>query len=148
MLEFGKCPDPALWNKRMFWLEEQLSAAETGFVYVLSEHATTLFMDMELAYCAGAWVSVIVMSIAVIDAHLRETEAGDNKIGTAKLLTNFYAGEDIDWLRQLRNRYVHHNIDNPTKETDDWYSNQEILEKHATQAMQMTIAALYQNPGI
>jgi hypothetical protein len=148
MIEFGKCPSPELWKKRMRWLEEQLADAETGFSYVLSEHATTLFMDMELAFCAGAWVSVITMSISVIDAHLRETEAMNNNIGTAKLLTDFYAGTDIDWLRRLRNRYVHHNIDSPTIETNDWYSNQEVLEEQATKAVQMTITALYQSPGI
>lgn len=144
---FGECPKPEVWNKRMAWLEEQLLTAEKGGSYLLSEHATTLFMDMELAFCAGAWISVIVMSVAVIDAHLRETEAMDNRIGTAKLLNYFYEGGNINWLRQLRNKYVHHNLDNPLTETNDWYSNQDQLEKYAIDAMQMTISALFQSPG-
>lgn len=61
---------------------------------------------MHWAYCAGAWISVVVMAVSSIDSLLRETEAGDNRIGTATLLMEFYEGEgdQIDWLRKLRNR--------------------------------------------
>ena len=53
----------------------------------------------------------------MIDAHLRETEAKYNKIGTAKLLNEYYGGsEDINWLRKLRNSYVHVDIDIPALE--------------------------------
>jgi hypothetical protein len=31
---------------------------------------------------------------------------------------------------------------------NDWFDNQEQLEKDATRAMKMTISALFQNPGI
>jgi hypothetical protein len=44
----------------------------------------------------GAWLSVIILSVSMDDAHLRETEAMDKNIGTAKLLKDFYYGEDID----------------------------------------------------
>jgi len=104
-------------------------------------------MDMQIAYCSGAWISVVIMSVSVIDAHLRETEAMDSRIGTAKLLTEYYEGEDIDWLRQLRNKYVHHNLDNPILEMNDWFDKQDELEFNATKAIRMTIKALFQNPG-
>lgn len=130
------------------WLEEQIEKANVGGSYILSEHATTLFMDMELAFCAGAWISVVVMSVSVIDVHLRETKAMDNKIGTAQLLSKYYEGENIDWLRQLRNKFVHLNLDNTLIETTDWYNNQQQLEKYAIEAMQMTISALFQSFGI
>ena len=141
-------PDKDVWNKRRQWLDEELEKAETGLVYAVSDHSTALFMDMQIAFCSGAWISIVIMSVSVIDSHLRETEAMDTSIGTAKLLKEYYEGEEIDWLRQLRNKYVHHNLDKPFFEMNDWFNNQEQLEKDATKAMRMTISALFQNPGI
>lgn len=140
-------PKIEVWNRRREWLNKELENAETGLSYLVSDHSTALFMDMQVAFCAGAWISVIVMSISVIDSHLRETESGDNSIGTAKLLQDFYEGEEIDWLRKLRNRYVHHNLERPFLEINAWF-NQTELERDAYKAMRMTIAALFQNPGI
>ncbi|MGH2664836.1 hypothetical protein [Flavobacterium sp.] len=140
-------PNRENWQKRRDWLDTELENAQTGFSYLVSDHSIALFIDMEIAFCSGAWISVVIMSVSVIDAHLRETEAMDNKIGTAKLLSEYYEGEDIDWLRQLRNKYVHHNLDKPIFEINDWYSNQEQLELEATKAILMTIKAIFQSPG-
>lgn len=141
-------PDKDTWRRRRQWLDTELEKSEIGLVYAVSDHSTALFMDMQIAFCSGAWISVVIMSISVIDSHLRETEAMDTSIGTAKLLSDYYEGEDIDWLRQLRNKYVHHNIDKPLIEMNDWFDNQEKLEKDAKKAIKMTILALFQNPGI
>ncbi len=137
---------PELWHKRNSWIEKLLSDSEIGS-YLVSEHSTALFFDMNRAYCAGAWISVVVMAVASIDSHFRETESGDNKIGTAKLFKDYYEGDDIDWLRKLRNRYVHMNLDEPFLEMDTWLKNQEQLEADATKAIQIAIKAFYQNPG-
>lgn len=141
-------PDKNIWSKRRQWLDDELEKAETGLMYAVSDHSTALFMDMQIAFCSGAWISIVIMSVSVIDSHIRETEAMDTSIGTAKLLKEYYEGEEIDWLRQLRNKYVHHNLDKPLIEMNDWFDNQEQLEKNAIKAMKMTISALFQNPGI
>lgn len=141
------CPNNEIWQKRRDWMEAELEAAQTGGSYLVSDHSIALFMDMQLAFCAGAWISVIIISVSVIDSHLRETEAMDNNIGTAKLLSDYYEGPDIDWLRQLRNKYVHHNLNNSLFEINDWYNKQAQLESDATKAITMTINALFQNPG-
>jgi hypothetical protein len=146
-MDLFEYPNREIWQKRRNWLDKELEKAETVFSYLLRNHSTTLFMDMLIAYCSGAWLSVVIMSGSVIDAHLRETEAMDDKIGTAKLLTEYYEGENIDWLRQLRNRYVQHNLTKPILEINDWFINQEQLELNATKANEMTIKALFQNPG-
>lgn len=145
-MDLFEYPNREIWQKRRNWIDSELEKAEAGFSYLVSDHSTALFMDMQIAYCSGAWLSVVIMSVSVIDAHLRETEALDDKIGTAKLLTEYYEGENIDWLRQLRNRYVHHNLDKPILEMNDWFINQEQLELNATKAIEMTIKALFQNP--
>jgi hypothetical protein len=146
-MDVFNCPKPEVWQERQNWLYEELEKAETGFSYLVSDHATALFMDMHIAFCSGAWLSVVIISVSVIDAHLRETEAMDNKIGTAKLLSDFYSGEDINWLRQLRNKYVHHNIDKPIFGINDWFDSQTELESKARRAVKMTISALFQSPG-
>lgn len=136
------------WIKRRHWINNELEQAEIGLVYACSDHATALFMDMQIAFCASAYISVVVMSISVIDAHLRETDAMDTSIGTASLLNTCFEGNDINWLRQLRNKYVHHNVDRPILEINHWFNHQSQLEEDATKAMKITISTLFQNPGI
>lgn len=145
LLEF---PDNEIWSKRNKWIEDEIENSMTGFSYLVSDQATALFYDLQACYSIGAWLSVIVLSVSVIDAHLRETEAMDNKIGTAKLLNEYYEGsEDINWLRKLRNSYVHIDIDNPALEMNVQYTDREKLEQDATLAVKMVIKALFQNPG-
>jgi 3-keto-L-gulonate-6-phosphate decarboxylase len=135
-----------LWQQRRDWIDQELEEAEVG-VHDTCDHAVALFFDMAIAYCAGAWISVIVMSVSVIDAHLREVEAMNDKIGTAKLLNDYYIGDNINWLRKLRNSYVHFDTDNPVLGMNAHFENQEQMEKDATMAIEMTIKALFQNPG-
>ena len=112
---YGQIP-PEIWQQRQNWIDEELEKAEVAG-HAMSDYALVLFQDMELAYCAGAWISVIIMSVSIIDAHLRE-DVGDDKMGTAQLFSNYYEGENIDWLRRLRNKYVHYNINNPILDLD------------------------------
>lgn len=146
LLEF---PKNKIWSKRNKWIEDEIENSMTGFSYMVSDHATALFYDLQACYSIGAWLSVIVLSVSVIDAHLRETEAMDNKIGTAKLFNEFYEGpEDINWLRRLRNTYVHLDIDNPALDMNIQFSDRTKLEEDATKAVRMVIKSLFQNPGI
>ncbi|HNP95378.1 MAG TPA: hypothetical protein PKJ63_07105 [Cyclobacteriaceae bacterium] len=142
-------PSRELWERRSLWIEKEIEEAEIGMSYLASEHSVALFYDMQRAYCAGAWISVVVMAVSSIDSQLRETEAGENNIGTALLLRNFYAGEkdEIDWLRKLKNKYVHLNLDQSFLESDTWFENQPQLEVDATKAMKIAIRAFYQSPG-
>lgn len=146
-MDLSECPDKEVWLQREAWIDKLIEDSETG-CYLVSDHSTALFMDMRIAYCAGAWLSVVVMAVSVIDAHLRETEAMDSKIGTAKLLKDFYTGEDIDWLRILRNKYVHLDLEKPVLEMNHWFDNQIEMQKNATKAIEMCIKAFFQSPGV
>lgn len=134
------------WKEREEWIDSTIEGLEVGS-YLVSEHSTALFFDMRRAYCAGAWISVVVMAISVMDSHFRETESGDNKINTAKLLKEFYGGEDVEWLRKLRNRYVHLNLDAQFLEMDTWFNDYNQLEADARKAMMITIKSFFLNPG-
>ena len=40
---------------------------------------TVLLVELQTCYCAGTFLAVIILSVSIIDAQLRETEAVDNK---------------------------------------------------------------------
>lgn len=143
LLEF---PNRFEWGKRKIWVEELLDESLSGSESV-SDHAAALFLDLQACYCIGAWLSVIILSVSVIDAHLRETEALDDNIGTAKLLAEFYRGEDIDWLRKLRNKYVHLDMRYPSLVMNAQFENRNQFEAEATQAFKMVIKAFSQGQG-
>ncbi|MBP6310887.1 MAG: hypothetical protein KA408_01355 [Flavobacteriales bacterium] len=147
-MELFEFPQKTTWEKRNAWIENEIEQSMTGGSYLVSDHSTALFADLQACYCIGAWISVIVLSISIIDSHLRETEALNVKVGTAKLLDDYYFGkDDINWLRKLRNRYVHVDIDNPALEMNHQYLNRKQLESDATRAVKMIIQAFFQSPG-
>lgn len=146
-MELLEYPNKHDWNSRKKWIEDEIEKNMTGGSYLVSDHATALFLDLQVCYCIGAWLSVVILSISIIDAHLRETEALDEKIGTAQLLNEYYEGSDINWLRKLRNKYVHIDLKNPALEMNMQYLNREYLEEDATKAVKMIISAFFQSPG-
>lgn len=150
MMELLNFPDKDLWEKRNKWIEDKIEDSAIGG-HAVSDHAAALFLDLQACYCIGAWLSVIILSISVLDAHLRETESGDNKIRTAKLLNEYYYGtEDINRLRRLRNKYVHVDLDEPILEMNTQFDKQkrEEMEKEATDAIKIVIKAFFQSPFI
>jgi hypothetical protein len=147
-MEQLECPDFEIWAERKRWFESELEGKLHPLAsYLISDQGTALLVDIQSCYCAGAFLSVIILSVSIIDAQLRETEAVDNKIGTAKLLNEYYTGKDINWLRKLRNKYVHVNIDNPSLTIDDQYKNRKQMEIDARRAVQMVFHAFFQSPG-
>jgi|AntAceMinimDraft_14_1070370.scaffolds.fasta_scaffold248390_1 hypothetical protein len=147
-MELFDFPNRTVWQKRSDWIENEIENNMTGGSYLVSDHATALFADLQACYCIGAWLSVVILSVSIIDSHLRETEAMDDKIGTAKLLNDYYEGPyDVNWLRKLRNKYVHLDIDNPALEMNHQYNKRDEMEQDATKAIKMIIRAFFQSPG-
>lgn len=73
-------------------------------VRMLSTQGLLLLCDIEKAFCAGAWISVIVLAYAVVDATLRDIATGDYKNNAAHL---YGSDPDLKWLRNIRNQAVH-----------------------------------------
>lgn len=82
---------------------------------VLSTHGLLLLHDIEKSFCAGAWVSVIVLSYAVVDATLRDVATGDYRASARDL---YGRNPDLEWLRNLRNQIVH--VSPPGSASDLW----------------------------
>jgi hypothetical protein len=60
-MELFDYPDKDIWSKRRQWLDDELEKTQTGLVYLVSDHSTALFMDMQIAFCSGAWISIVIM---------------------------------------------------------------------------------------
>ena len=142
--------DETVWNARYDWLREteEIEAGVYGSVD-LSSHGVLLAYDIEIAFCAGAWLSVIVLAHAAIDAAIRDTQSGDHGSSSSKILGE---DEDLQWLRQLRNQLVHVSSPDspkalPEEAETDVATYQESLEPHARQAVTLMFRTIYASRG-
>lgn len=133
------------WDGRYAWLREteEEVAGEWGSI-LLSPQGTLLSYDVEAAFCAGAWLSVIIVAHAAIDATIRDTELGDYKSNFKKIAE---ANVDLEWLRTLRNRLVH--VAEPEvafvreDRLDDIAAFHETFEPDARRAVRLLFQAIY-----
>lgn len=143
-------PDPKIWQIRQAWVEQQdeeaMGAAGSFF---LSEQACALTAEVQACFCAGAWIAVIILTLAVIDAQLREIEFPDHEGTTYTLLNNLSDNTDLHWLRKRRNQLVHINPDKPAITVDDLWSPNQVAEyeKDAKKAVRLMFEILYLTPG-
>jgi hypothetical protein len=93
-----------LAEERLHWMRQTRlrgGSVRNGGRY--STQALLLFTDLEKAFIAGAWVSAIVISYAIVDASLR-TARGDYQAHASKL---YGSDAELDRLRGVRNELVH-----------------------------------------
>lgn len=117
----------------------------------ISSHALLLEIDLRIAYCAGAWLSVIVLSQAAIEAQERQVTQGNYKANAKEL---FSADPDLKWLRGLRNELVHAAEPGTPSQVwkvpaTDFGLAQQSLEGEATRALEVMFRTIYgrRNPS-
>ena len=91
--------------ERRKWLYQTFDAnKKEKSEILLSSHALLLEIDIGHAFCAGAWISTIVLACAAIEAKVRQidTENYEAKIG-ALLKWN----SELRWLTNVRNEIMH-----------------------------------------
>jgi len=142
--------DENVWDERYNWLRktEETEAGVWGSVD-LSSHGVLLAYDIEIAFCAGAWLSVIVLAHAAIDATIRDTQSGDYGSSSLEI---FGEDEKLQWLRRLRNQLVHvSSPDSPKALSEEAESDvaayQKSLEPHARQAVTLMFRIIYASKG-
>jgi len=57
-------PNLELWSKRKDWIEKLLDDKSAFGGYEVSEQACALMMDLQVVFCAGAWVSDFILTRA------------------------------------------------------------------------------------
>ena len=129
-------PDELTWDERRLWFEEQEAAASAAGAQRLSEQACALMVDLQAAYCAGAWTAVVILAAAIADAQA------------------YHAGfprddrrDDRAWLRALRNSLVHENPKEPAITVEDQWLKRDHWARTARRAVTTALAALYGAPA-
>lgn len=139
------CPDRDAWGKRRHWFDEAGKAAEgLGEIWDTSEQVEALFVDVKIAFCAGAWLAVIILAAAVVDTHLREYQVPEGFVGNAaRLLDAAHADPALHGLRQRRNALMH--LDDrqaPAVTINDRWDKRPELEGEAREAVHLMFRAL------
>jgi len=130
-------PSKEVWEARRQWFE----TLENSFVderasYVVSDQACALVGEVQTAFCAGAWVTVLVMAIAVIEAHVGEV----GYFGLADNLT-------FQKLRKRRNSIVHFQEKHLGINVDQQWANRPQLEVEAKEAVKLMFEVFYSDVG-
>ncbi|MGB8028339.1 MAG: hypothetical protein WCF30_01630 [Terracidiphilus sp.] len=138
-------PSQELWENRRNWFERKAEPPDDGG-YQLSEQACALVADLQCAFCCGAWIAVIVLAAATIDAHLRGAEGltGNFK----KVIDQAGANPDLHRLRERRNALVHLSPASPAITVDQQWSERAGLEQDARFAVELVFRAFYANPSV
>lgn len=143
-------PSQLLWQQRRDWFESLFDVENRGGGYLIGEQALGLLVDLQAAYCAGAFITCVILSCTIVDAHLRETEAEptfDGGIGAAFALSEFR--EELEWLRKRRNRVVHFKALRPlTVSVDDHYDQRNSHEEDARRAITLVASVFFEHPWV
>jgi hypothetical protein len=136
-------PKSADWKARRKWFGETVYQALDAVGGHPGTHAEALLAELEDVFCVGAWLSVVILSTAVIEAHLRETSvAGDPMENTRDLFDRLGLPAEFEELRLIRNRLVHVQAGHPTLSADMHWSHAEVFEADARDAVRLVAIAL------
>ena len=135
-------PDEATWDERRLWFEEREAARARAGAGTLSEQACALMIDLQAAFCAGAWAAVVILAAAVVDLQTGEGQGAPADLDRAGL-----DKKERDWLRLLRNALVHEHPKRPGLTMRDQWTGRERWERKARRAVEAALAALYPRPG-
>jgi hypothetical protein len=133
-------------GKRYDWFNNLLEDKKGYGSYIVNDHATALSSELMALYCCGAWYSIIILSVSIIGAQLRDTEMPDHRGSTYDLANSISVNENFDWLRRMRNKLVHVDLENPAALLDDYYNKGVELEEDAKRAIEIVCDAFSFSP--
>ena len=134
-------------QERSLWFDSAFDAVKNyrGFPSLLSSHAPLIEIDIRIAFCAGAWISTIVLACAAVEAKFRQIDSDDFK---TKSETLFGENADLRWLREIRNELMHSKAPGSPSlvwmvEGHDLGKTQSALEDDAKRAIEIMFQTLY-----
>ena len=138
-------PSTKMWEERRDWFEQNAEPPDEGG-YLLSEQACAVVADLQCAFCAGAWIAVIVLAAAAIDAHLHDAEGFT---GNSKRVIDEAGGDtQLHILRKRRNALIHSDLDSPAITVDQQWFERMKLEEDARHAVELVFRVFYANPCV
>lgn len=137
-----------LENERQLWFTRAYETGRANNRNVgrhMSAHALLLEIDLRIAFCAGAWISAIVLACAAVEAKFRQIDTDDFK---TKIETLFGENVDLQWLREMRNELMHSKPPGSPSlvwmvEGHDLGETQAALESAAKRAVEIMFRTLY-----
>ncbi len=137
-------PLEAIWKRRQRWFEDLFDIENHGGGAIMSEHALGLLVDLQAVYCAGAFVSCIIIACTIIDAHLQDIEGADGGMQATFAISSYQ--KELEWLRMRRNRLVHFKTTTtPAISVDDHWHNRTAHEENAAKAIKLVAGVLFEN---
>lgn len=134
-------PSQRLWTERQAWFQRRLDDSRSETQAALGEQAEALLIDLQLAFCAGAWVAVVILSQTVLDADLADRAAARERGGDGLVLNDIRFGRDYVWLRNRRNDLVHEE-GRAALTLRDQIQDRQRLESEARRAVELLFKAL------
>jgi hypothetical protein len=147
-MEHIEHPSHKIWEQRRRWFESVEEKARGEGNYIVSDQACALTADVQAAFCTGAWAAVIILSMAVVDAALRETEVPGFKGNTKKLIEAADANPGLQIIRERRNALVHIDPEKPALTVDQQWSERDKLEEEAKEAVELMFDSFYIGPWV
>ena len=137
-----KYQKPTVFIKRKEWLQKMLDACleqDDSDISDLNLHpqASGLLLESMNAFCSARWLTVIILSQAILDAALLQSE---NLDGTA--LNNIKTGRDFVWLRNRRNNLLHADCFYPAITIHSFEVDNLSMERDARKAMKLVLNGL------
>jgi hypothetical protein len=144
MPKYGS-PNESLIAERDRWFSSSFTECRPKRYEPISTSALLLEVDIRAAFCAGAWLSVIVLAAAAIEAQFRQVYREDYG---SKSFDLYGLNEDLHWLRELRNEILH--APKPGTKSSLWKRSasdlracQAALESEAKRAVSIMFRSVY-----
>jgi hypothetical protein len=131
-------PEEAVWDERRLWFEAREASRARAGAPAPSEQACALMIDLQAAFCVGAFSAAIVLAAAIVDAQAPSDAPREAGVPGVDRKT-------LRWLRGLRNRLVHEDPASPAITIADHWMKRDIWERQTRRAVEAALAALY--PG-
>mgnify|MGYP003111466190 FL=1 len=137
MQTFGQAlPSSSDMHQRLDWIRALVDRESDGEGLDLSPQAEALFDEMSRCFAAGAWLAVLVLAQAALDAELHQ----GNIDGLVQNEARF--GPDYLWLRNRRNHLLHADDPRPAVTMADLQQDGRLLEEEARRAIRLMVKAV------
>jgi len=126
-------PDPVIWDERRLWFEErQEFYGRAGTRGRPSEQASALLIDLQAAFCLGAWATVVILAGAIVEMQAEQSK--ERRAAPAR---------ELAWLRGLRNALLHEDRGNPVFTIEAQWVGREKWARHARRAVEIVFTVSY-----
>ncbi|WP_193188060.1 hypothetical protein [Nisaea sediminum] len=123
-------------RQRLSWVDRLVDRESDGDGLDLGPQAAALFDEMRLCFASGAWVAVLVLAQAALDAEMQQ----DDLNGLVQNEIRF--GADYVWLRNRRNHLLHADDPLPAVTLADFGPGNAALEREARRAVELVVGGL------